>query len=347
MCICNSLKHWPALFTALLLICVFATTALTAYAQPSTPLEVKAIVRMTPDQPERHQLFRGPIQASKTWRLCVVLPNVSDKLWDEVMSGVREESARLGVTSVIYEASGYTEAGRKQQAKILSHRCGAGKLDAVLLAAVDRTGLNDAIQTLRAQQIIVIDFFNGYDPQHVDARAFLDNYHLGKTTGIEIKQYLATHLKKPTARILWIPGPEGPDWAKRGDEGFKAAMAGTAAEIETLRLAPHYREQNRDLRQHLQNGKTYDLIVGTGPTSVAVYQLKTEGIIAQETPVFAYYATPDVLKLLADKHIIGTVSNEPKIQGRMGVALAVGLLEKLPMPFQVGAEPVLLNANQD
>lgn len=83
--------------------------------------------------------------------------------------------------------------------------------------------------------------------------------------------------------------------------------------------------------------------MGTGPTSVAVYQLKTEGIIAQETPVFAYYATPDVLKLLADKHIIGTVSNEPKIQGRMGVALAVGLLEKLPMPFQVGAEPVLLS----
>jgi ABC-type sugar transport system substrate-binding protein len=312
------------------------------YAQTSTPLEVQAIVRMAPEKPEQHQLFRGPAKTTKQWNLCVVLPNVSDNFWDEVASGVREESARLGATSVIYEARGYTEAGRTQQEKILTHRCGAGKMNAVLLAAVSRTGLNDAIQKLRAQNIVVIDFINGYDPQQVDGRSFLDNYHLGRTTGVEIKKYLATHFKNQTPNILWIPGPKGPDWAQRGDEGFTEAMAGATAKIETLYFTPHYREQRRDLREHLQSGKTYDLIVGSGSTSIAVYQLKAEGIIPQATPVFAYYATPDVLKLLAKKQIIGTVSNEPKMQGRMGVALAIGLLEKIPMPFQIGPEPVLL-----
>lgn len=276
-----------------------------------------------------------------------MLPNVSDKFWDEITSGVREESARLGITSVIYEASGYSESGLQQQERILNQRCGTGNLDAVLLAAVDRTGLHETLRRLRAQHILVIDFVNGYDPNEVDARAFLDNYYLGNSAGIEIKKYLAQHTTTQTQgeqkpRILWIPGPQNPDWAQRGDAGFKAALKGTNVDIETLHLNPHYREQARDLRKHFRASKQYNLIVGTGPTSVAVYQLKAEGVIASNTPVFAYYTTPDVVKLLADGQLIGAVSNEPKTQGRMGVALAIGILEKLPMPFQVGPEPVLL-----
>lgn len=351
------LKARSLAFAHHLLALLLATSTLNTQAQAPTTigksrLEVAALVRTTADKPEQKQLFRGPLNTTKTWRLCVVLPNVSDTFWDEVMSGVREESARLGVDSVIYEASGYSEAGLVQQERILNQRCAAGKLDAVLLAAVNRTGLNESVRRLRAQNILVIDFVNGYDPHEIDARAFLDNYHLGKTTGIEIKQYLAEHsqkhlskrpaAKKHTPKILWIPGPQGPDWAKRGDEGFKEALKAVEVDIDTLHLTPHYREQNRDLREHLKNGTDYDLIVGTGPTSVAAYQLKMEGIIRQDTPVFAYYATPDVLKLLAEGQVIAAVSNESRTQGRMGVALAVGLLEKLPMPFQVGPEPALL-----
>lgn len=306
------------------------------------PLEAKAIVRMTPAGVEEHQLFRGPTHTTQSWRLCVVLPNVSDRFWDEVSVGIREESARLGAASVIYKASGYTEAGRTQQERLLLHRCGTGDFDAVLLSAVSRTGLHDAIQGLRDRGIVVIDFVNGYDPQRVDARAFLDNYQLGHATGVEIKHYLATQLKKQIARILWIPGPKGPDWAQRGDEGFRTAMAGTTAKIETLRLPPHHREQYRDLLQHFSSPRHYDIIVGSGTTSTAVYRLKNEGYIPKELPVFAYYATPDALTLLAQGHLLGTISNEPKMQGHLGVALAVGLLEKLPMPFQLGPEPVLL-----
>lgn len=303
---------------------------------------IKALVRTAAGQPEQVQDFYGPERSTKPWRLCVVLPNISDKLWDEVISGVREESARLGVTSVIYEASGYSEAGLKQQQRILDQRC-ATEMDAVLLAAVDRSKLHNSLRRLRAQNIVVIDFVNGYEPQEVDARAFTDNYYVGWEAGTEIKRHLNNRTKPSApATILWIPGPKGPDWAKRGDEGFKDALKNLSVNIETLYLTPHYREQNRDLRQHLSTKKNYDVIVGTGPTSVAVYQLKKEGIIAQDTPVFAYYATPDALQLLAEKQLLGTVSIEPKTQGRLGVALAIGLLEKLPMPFQVGPVPVLL-----
>lgn len=332
-------KRWSAKVGIVLSIIAFLPHG---YAQSPAPLVVNAIVRMTPDHPEQLQLFRGPTEATKPWRLCVILPNVSESFWDEVARGIHQESDRLGVSSVIYEATGYTEAGRKQQERILTHRCGAGRMDAVLLAAVKRTGLDDAIKKLRAQNILVIDFINGYDAKHVDASVLLDNYHLGEMTGIEIKKYLSTHLKKPNPTILWVPGPKGPDWSKRGDEGFKAALAGSDIKVKTLYFTPHYREQHRDLRQHLQTGRTYDLIAGSGSTTTAVYKLKTEGIVAWETPVFAYYTTPDALSLLAQKQIIGTVSNKPETQGRLGVALAVNLLEKIPMPFQVGPEPVLL-----
>lgn len=316
-----------------------------ATSQSPQALEVKAIVRMSAEDEERHQVFRGPAQASKRWHLCVVLPNVSDRFWDEVALGIEEESARLGVTSIIYEATGYSDAGITQQERILLQRCGTAQIDAILLSAVTRTGLHKAIKILRDKNIKVIDFINGYEPQHVDARSLLDNYYLGKMAGTEVKRYLAAHVKKQTPNVLWVPGPEGPlapDWAQRGDEGFRAAMSDTGAQIKTLYFRPHFREQHRDLRRHLQDGKDYDFIVGTGSTSTAIYQLKKEGIVRRDMPVFAYYATPDALTLLAKNQIIGTISNEPKMQGRMGVALAVGILEKMPMPFQIGPEPVLL-----
>ncbi len=304
--------------------------------------QTQAIARMTPDSQETHQTFSGLEKTQKDWRLCVVLPNVSDKFWDDIVSGVREESAWLGITSIIYEASGYGEAGLQQQERILNQRCSAGKLDAVLLAAADRSGLTTSLRSLREKQVLVIDFVNGYDIQEVDARAYLDNYHLGFSAGQEIKKYLSAQSLTRKTKILWIPGPKGPDWVKRGDEGFKTALTAGEADITTLHLNPHYREQARDLRKYLSTGKTFDLIVGTGPTSVAAYQLKTEGLIPQATPVFAYYATPDVEKLLADGQLLGAVSNQPRMIGRMGVSLAIGMLEKLPMPFQVGPEPVVL-----
>lgn len=317
-----------------------------AQAQPPGPLQAPAIIRMAADQPEQHQLFKGPTAIKKEWRLCVVLPNVSDKFWDDIISGVREESARLGITSVIYEASGYTDAGLVQQERILNQRCSAGKLDAVLLAAVKSTGLNDSLRRLREQQVLVVDFVNGYDTREVDARAFLDNYHLGNNTGLEVKKYLAAPPSPQKPRLLWVPGPRESEWVARADEGFRAALAEVDIEIETLYLNPHYREQARDLRKQLQAGKNYTVIVGTGPTSVAAYQLKEEGLLPKQTPLFAYYATPDVEKLIATGDVLASVSNEPKMIGRMGVALAIGKLEKLPMPFQVGPEPVLLHSQQ-
>lgn len=329
-------------FTKILALLTLAFASSFCQSQAIDKWQTRAITRMTPDSQEIRQIFSGVEKAQKDWRLCVVLPNVSDKFWDDIVSGVREESARLGITSIIYEASGYGEAGLKQQERILNQRCSAGKLDAVLLAAADSSGLTTTLRGLREKQVLVIDFVNGYDINAVDARAYLDNYYLGFSAGQEIKKYLLAQPLARKTKILWVPGPEGPDWAKRGDEGFKAALLTSEADITSLYLNPHYREQARDLRKYLNTGKTFDLIVGTGPTSVAAYQLKAEGLIPQATPLFAYYATPDVEKLLADGQLLGAVSNQPRIMGRMGVSLAVGMLEKLPMPFQVGPEPVLL-----
>lgn len=141
---------------------------------------------------------------------------------------------------------------------------------------------------------------------------------------------------------MWIPGPVGPDWAERGNQGFRDTTKGLPVSIETLRFNPHYREQARDLRKHLQMDNSYDLIVGTAPTSVAIYQLKQEGVLPHSIPFFAYYTSPDVTKLLATGDVHLSISNEPKLQGRIGVALTIGMLEKLPMPYQVGPTPVVL-----
>lgn len=316
------------------------------YGQLPTALDVPAIIQSTASASPQQAIFHGPEKASRPWRLCVVLPNVSDKFWADISNGVRTESARLGVSSVIFEASGYTDAAFKQQERILNQRCGNGMLDAVLLAAVYNHGFNDSLRRLRTQKVLVIDFINGYDPAEVDAHALLDNYYLGKTAGESVLAYLPKLVRKQPGkwRILWIPGPQGPEWVARGDQGFKAALQPGIANIQldTAYLQAHYRIQAREIPKYVSSKGGYDLIVGTGPTTLAVQQLKQDGQLAKDLPVFAYYTNPDVAELLASGQVLNAVTNEPELQGRIGVALAVGMLEKQAMPYQVGPLPHLV-----
>lgn len=315
-------------------------------AQPPAPLDTPALLRTSATAPQTLGQFKGPVSARRPWKLCVVLPNVSDSFWSDIVSGVREESARLGINSQIFEASGYTEAALRQQERILNQRCVNGNLDAVLIAAVNKDGLNDSLRKLRAQQILIIDFVNGYTDSEVDAHALLDNYYLGKTAGDAVREYLPKLFpnQKTPYHLLWVPGPEGPQWVERADKGFREALKPMADKltIDGLYLQPHYRAQARDIRKQLEEGKHYDMIVGTGPTGLAAQQLKKDGILAPDTPVFAYYTTPDVMDLLHSGDLLNAVTNEPQLLGRMGVALAVGMLEKKSMPYQVGPLPRLV-----
>lgn len=343
--------HWFLRYLFALVTCVgchsgYAQINSPASEQLLAPLDTPALIQTTPTATPGPGHFKGPISARRPWKLCVVLPNVSDSFWNDIANGVRIESSRLGINSMIFEASGYTEAALKQQERILNQRCVNGSLDAVLIAAITKDGLNESLRRLRSQNVLVVDFVNGYSASEVDAHALLDNYHLGKTAGEAVRDYLPRlhpdH--KGKWRILWVPGPQGPQWVERADLGFREALKpiNSTLELDSLYLQPHYRVQAREIRKQLEANKTYDMIVGTGPTSLAAQQLKKDGVLPANTPVFAYYATPDALALLAAGQLVNAVTNEPELLGRMGVALAVGMLEKKPMPYQVGPLPHLV-----
>lgn len=292
----------------------------------------------SPGQLERRLAFTAPVAGQHQWRLCAVLPNVSDDYWDWVQAGIRREALRLNIRLHLFEASGYSKAGLRQQQRVLQQRCLENAVDAVLIAAIDDQGLHPQLKDLRARGVKVIDLINGYQDAWVDAHASTDFFHLGQFAG----QLLAERLPdtgKPL-RLLWVPGPDTATWARRGDQGFKAALGGNARfAVETLFIEPHYRVQSQAIQKRLARGDVYDVIVGTAPTAVAVESLKADGLLPRDLPVIAYYSTPEVARLQRDGRLLAAVTDNPEAQGRIGVALAYQLLEQQPAPWQVGPVP--------
>lgn len=320
-----------------------------AWGQPAKNLlEFPAIVIPERNAAEQQLLFRAPAFNETTFHLCAVLPNVSDEYWDAVISGIKAEALQLGVSVVIYEASGYGSAGLRQQQRILEQRCAQDHIDAVLLAAIDDQALNSSVALLRNKGVLVIDLINGYDTRQVDAHAMVDFMHLGRVAAeslLQHKQLLRQYLGDRPFRLLWVPGPQSSGWAKHGDQGFTQALKNEHwIQLETYYWGPHYRQQSQAIGDLLAAGKSYDLIAGTAPTILAAIQLKHQGRLAANLPLLAYYTTPDIYSMLDSDQLINAVTDNPELQGRTGVALAVGMLQKRKMPFQVGPVPQALVA---
>lgn len=325
-----------------LLLLFFASAA-----RAESPAWQQAVFQtQAPGQPEQRALFEAPPPGNHSWRLCAVLPNVSDDYWDWVQVGIRREALRLNIRLHLFEASGYSKAGLRQQQRVLQQRCLETEVDAVLIAAIDDAGLHPQLKALRERGVKVIDLINGYQDDQVDAHASTDFFHMGHFAGQLLMQQLPLPLPRAgkPVRLLWIPGPDSARWARRGDQGFTAALGKLPqVSIDTLFIEPHYRVQSQAIQKRLARGEHYDAIIGTAPTAMAVESLKADGLLPKELPVIAYYSTPEVARLQRDKRLLGAVTDNPEAQGRIGVALAYQLLEKHATPWQVGPVPTQLS----
>ncbi len=334
-------------FVTLLLALGFMMPAVGAEARlAGGGLKVQTFQSDKPEQAERTVRFEGPEKASKPWRICAVLPNVSDSYWDWVVDGLRQEAASLGVEISVFEASGYDASGLEQQRRLLMSRCIGSRYDAILIAAIEDRGLREPLAAARAAGIPVVDLINGYDDAMVSAHAMVDFWHLGSLAATMTRDMAAKGFlqKKGKARVLWVPGPEMARWVQCGHKGFTETLAGVPdIEVVTLYGPPFERVQAQLIRDAWDKHGPFDLVVGTAPTAAAAVSLRTSGMLPHDMPVLSYYATPTVMDLFARGKVMAVGTDEPMLQARIGVALAVMLLEGTPVPRVVGPIPRMVH----
>ncbi|WCL52719.1 substrate-binding domain-containing protein [Gimibacter soli] len=309
-------------------------------------LRVQTFQSDNPEQAERTVRFEGPEAASKPWRICAVLPNVSDSYWDWVVDGLRQEAAALGVRVAVFEASGYDASGLEQQRRLLMSRCVGGKYDAILIAAIEDGGLNEPLAAARTAGIPVIDLINGYDDTKVSAHAMVDFWHLGSLAAKMTRDMAAKGAvgAKGKARVLWVPGPEMANWVQCGHKGFTETLADVPGiEVISLYGPPFERVQAQLIRDAWDKHGPFDMVVGTAPTAAAAVSLRASGMLPHGMPVLSYYATPTVMDLFARGKLMAVGTDEPVVQARIGVSLAVMLLEGMPVPRVVGPIPRMVH----
>jgi protein TorT len=262
---------------------------------------------------------------SKTWQICFAMPHVADPYWVAADFGAVEEAKRLGVDLEVSEAGGYTNLS-KQLNQI--DDCVAGGANAVVIGAISFDGLDAKVDSLKKAGIVVIDGLNGVANSKVDGRAVLNWREMGAAAG----EYLAK--KGTTEKVAWFPGPPGAGWAEDATAGFVDAVKGSKVTVaETKYGNTDKQAQLKLLEDTLQANSDVTVIAGN---AVAAEAAVAAGMGGGKAEIIADYLIPTTFAEIEKGKITCGVSDQPVIQARMAIDMAVRLLEKIPLDDEKG-----------
>ncbi|MAM13558.1 MAG: TMAO reductase system periplasmic protein TorT [Rhizobiaceae bacterium] len=271
-------------------------------------------------------------KAEKPYNICVSFPHMKDAYWLGVDYGVVEEARDLGVKLNVVEAGGYTELA-KQISQI--EDCVAGGADAVIIGAISYDGLNSLVSEVASKGVPVVDLVNGMSSSDITAKSLVSFYTMGYETG----KYLAK--KHPAggepAIVGWFPGPAGAGWVEAANDGFMAAVKGSALKV----LEPKYGDTGKEaqlklVEDVLQAEPDVAYIAGTAVTAEAAQGLIRERGLKDKVGLLAFYMTPGVYEGIKRGFIEAAPADSMVIQGRIAVDQAVRALEGKELIKHVG-----------
>lgn len=255
---------------------------------------------------------------TEDWRICAVVPHLSDSYWVAVNYGMVEEARRLGVALDFYEAGGYTELST-QMSQI--DDCVAGGADAVVIGAISSDGLDAKVDELIGQGIVVIDALNGIANKDVSARSVLNWRRIGTTVG----KYLANQSGE---QVAWFPGPPGAGWAEDANDGFAGAVKDVDVEVvETKYGDTDKNTQLRLIEDALQANDGVSVIAGN---AVAADAAAAAGL-GEKAQIIGSYMMPETLANIEKGKAACAATDQPAVQARVAIDMTVRLLQGIPL----------------
>jgi protein TorT len=315
-----------AFFLICLVLCSALSSSLSA-EQNWFPVEVKA---------DGQALEYQPLQSvNKVWRLCALLPHGKDHYWWGVSWGLAEEAKRQGVQLGIYEAGGYENLPRQRQ-QLLD--CVSNKADALIIGALSSEGLNDLILQLKDAGIPVIDLINGINSDAISARSSVSFADMATKSML----YLLQHSQQSSIDLAWFPGPAQAAWVQDAERGLKHTLQGS--EVKLLHGgygATDNFSQATLVRQLFSREQPHYVLAN------AVAAAVTQSFISSEqqtnVQIMAYYANPDIVRLIQQGKLLAAATDSPVIQARISIDLALRILEKQAYARQVSPQIRILD----
>ena len=273
----------------------------------------------------------------------MLYPHLKDAYWLSVNYGMVEEARRLGVAFDVFEAGGYPNVERQIEQL---EGCAAPEFDAVILGAVSYGGLTPTVRQI-ARQKPVIAAVNDMDDTGITAKASVPWREMGEAAGRVISQ---RHPKgSPPVRIAWFPGPQGAGWVRFVEEGFKAEIANSSAEIVATRFGDTGLEQQVLLVEDvLDESPDLDYLVGSGPMAEAAVSILRARGLSDRIQVVSTYMSHAVYRGIKRGRILAAPTDQAALQGRLSIEMAVRALEnRLEVRHAGPAIQVATRANID
>ncbi|UDF34647.1 UNVERIFIED_ORG: TMAO reductase system periplasmic protein TorT [Shinella sp. XGS7] len=283
----------------------------------------------------RRQNYGFLERAAEPWRICALLPHGKDRYWWGVSWGLAQQARQLGVQLGIYQANSYADLPlqKKQWAD-----CRALGAQAYILAAISADGLSDEIAQAMAEKKAVIDLINGVSAE-VSSRAVVSFADMAAQT----IAYLLRDASGRSVKLAWFPGPADAAWVQDGERGLMDALSGRPVELRLGgRGAPDAKTQSTLVREHLDRAGMPDYIVGN-----AVAIEFAARLVAQRPgtrpKLLAYYATEDVVERIASGEVLAAPTDQPILQARIALDLAVRALQGQRVPKRVSPSILMLD----
>lgn len=325
---------------ACLLLCMSAMLSDALAGKPWYPYRVELSAEHGNSKGEKVAADYIPLKkAERNWSLCAVFPHMKDTYWLAVNYGLSSEVKRLGVQMRLYEAGGYDNL--PVQMKQIE-TCAAAGADGVIIGAISYHGLDALVGRLHRRGVPVVDLVNGMSSDEIEAHSLVSFEEMGYKAG----EYIARlHPKggRP-AKVAWFPGPLEAGWVKDGNNGFRRALSGSAAEIIAVRYGDTGRTAQAELVLQVLNAHTdIDYIAGTAVTAGAAVKILRSRGLSDRIKVVSYYFTPEVYRGIKRGHILCAPTDSPVIQGRVAVDQMVRILEHKPYHAIVGPQIYIID----
>ncbi|MGE0239916.1 MAG: TMAO reductase system periplasmic protein TorT [Parvibaculaceae bacterium] len=305
--------------------CLALGLALAAAMPPAAAQETWPVDKWTPpfDYGGEAQAYSyAPLDvATRPWRICASYPHLKDSYWLSVNYGMVEQARRLNVRLKVVEAGGYPNLER-QKSQIAE--C-AGTADALIVGTVSFDGLTPLIRKL-AQRMPVIAAVNDVNDAGITAKSGVSWIAMGKAIG---DYFARLHPKgQRPVKVVWFPGPRGAGWVAFVEQGFRAAVAASSADIVAVKWGDTgFEAQLLLLEEVLEEHPDIDYVIGSAVTADAAVSLFRARGLSGRVGILADYFTHSTYRAIKRGKVIAAPTDSPVLQGKIALDQAVRALE--------------------
>lgn len=277
---------------------------------------------------------------SQKWDICVLFPHTKDAYYSAMTYGAVSEAERLGLSMSIFAAGGYTELPTQISQM---EDCVTRGADAMMMVAISATGLNRTIAMAKDKGVPLAVTGGEVDSEDVAARALGNWFDSGR---IAAEYLLGRHPEgSEPVKVLWMAGPEGPNWSVDSADGFVQTIGESSAiQIEKVIWGePGKAAQISLIEDALQAYPDVDYIGGIAPAiEGAVQVVKEKG--RDDIQLIASYMTPETLSSLEKGEVLGVVTDFTAAQAAIAIDQLVRILEGAEVDRDVDTGFAILDA---